>query len=119
MTGNCGRPGGHFALNQKREILSAFSPDCKKKDALAPNLQLLQLAKVNHENLTLKSILFEKISETKKIRDLKMTKKNSLRDSLKTLIQCRFQAHFPTKFNYEYNILLYRSNLGSFFNKIK
>jgi hypothetical protein len=29
----------------------------EKKSALAPNLQLLQLAKVSHVNLTLKSIL--------------------------------------------------------------
>jgi hypothetical protein len=49
----------------KLEIVSAFSPDCRKKSALAPDLQLLQLAKVSRENLTLKSIFFENILKTK------------------------------------------------------
>jgi hypothetical protein len=47
----------------------------EKKSALTPNLQLLQLAKVSHVNLTLKSFFFEKISKTKKIPGLKMTRK--------------------------------------------
>jgi hypothetical protein len=58
----------------------------QKKSALAPYLQLLQLAKVSHKNLTLKLFFFEKISKTKKILGLQMTRKNSLQDSLKTLI---------------------------------
>jgi hypothetical protein len=48
-------------LIEKLEIVSAFFPDCRKKNALAPDLQLFQLAKVSHENLTLKSIFFKKI----------------------------------------------------------
>jgi hypothetical protein len=41
---------------EKLEILLAFSPDCTKKSALAPYLQLLQQAKVSHENSTLNKI---------------------------------------------------------------
>jgi hypothetical protein len=58
----------------------------EKTSAPDPNLQLLQPAKVGHENLTLKHFHFGKISKTKKILCLKMTRKNSLRDSLKPLI---------------------------------
>jgi hypothetical protein len=35
-----------------------FSLIAEKRSALAPDLQLLQLAKVSHENLTLKSFFF-------------------------------------------------------------
>jgi hypothetical protein len=47
----------------------------EKRTAPAPNLQLLQMAKVSHENLTLKSIFFEKFSKTKNILRLQMTGK--------------------------------------------
>jgi hypothetical protein len=73
-------------LIQKLEIVSAFSPDCRKKNALAPNLQLLQLDKVSHENLTLKSFFLKKFQKRKKSYVLKGPEKNSLLDSLKTLI---------------------------------
>jgi hypothetical protein len=33
LIGHCGRPGGHCALNQKLEIVSAFSPVCREKCA--------------------------------------------------------------------------------------
>jgi hypothetical protein len=36
-------------------------PLIEKLEIEAPDLQLLQLAKVSHENLTLKSFFFEKI----------------------------------------------------------
>jgi hypothetical protein len=66
-------------LIEKLEIVSAFSLDCRKKNCasswFALQVELLQLAKVSHENLTLKSIFFEKIYKTKKILSLKMPRK--------------------------------------------
>jgi hypothetical protein len=37
----------------------------EKRSALAPDLQLSQLAKVSHENLTLKSIFYKKLKKRK------------------------------------------------------
>jgi hypothetical protein len=57
----------------------------EKKSALAPDLQLLQLTKVSHENLTLKSIFFWKNLKTEKNPTSLNDQKNSLQDSLNTL----------------------------------
>ena len=48
LTGHCGWPGGHCTLNRKTSNGISFISWLQKKSALAPNFQLLQLAKVSH-----------------------------------------------------------------------